>query len=73
MDREQSRGVITRAGLSLRSPFKAITAQSIAKALEYLATQMHAAGKILARYSVHDLPHAAPVRLHQATHHIYQG
>ena len=69
---EEAREAITRAGLSLRSPFGATTAELIAKAFEYLAEKLHAAGRIRARYSVHDLRHAFAVRLYDATHDVYQ-
>ena len=69
---EEAREAIQKAGLPLRSPFKATTAESIAKAFEYLARKAHAAGKIAARYSVHDLRHAFAVRLYQGTRDVYQ-
>lgn len=69
---EEARKAITTAGLSLRSPFKDWTAGSIAKAFEYLARKLREAGRIRARYSVHDLRHAFAVRLYQETHDVYQ-
>ncbi len=69
---EEARAAITRAGLSLRLPFKAFTPEQIAQAFKYLAGKLHAAGKLQARYSVHDLRHAFAVRLYEATHDVYQ-
>ena len=69
---EEAREAIQRAGLSLRSPFKAFTATRLLDRFRYLVEKQHAAGKIKARYSVHDLRHAYAVRLYQATHDVYQ-
>ena len=48
------------------------TAESIAKAFECLSRKTHAAGKLQARYSVHDLRHAFATRLYQACYDVYQ-
>lgn len=69
---DEVRAAILAAGLPLRSPFKASTAPSIAKAFEYLARKVFQAGRIRARYSVHDLRHAFAVRLYESTHDVYQ-
>jgi site-specific recombinase XerD len=61
------REAIMKAGLTLRSPFKDSTADSIAKAFEYLAKKLHAAGQIKARYSVHDLRHRFAARTYMET------
>ena len=68
----EAREAITRAGLSLRSPFEATTSELIAKAFKYLVEKLHAAGRIRARYSVHDLRHAFAVRLYESTRDVYQ-
>lgn len=68
----EARQAITSAGLPLRCPFGAVTAESIAKAFEYLAKKHHAAGRLRERYSVHDLRHAFAVRLYEATHDVYR-
>jgi site-specific recombinase XerD len=69
---EEARKAITRAGLSLRSPFKAWTVHQIEDAFRYLTKKLHTAGKIAAHYSCHDLRHAFAVRLYDATHDVYQ-
>jgi len=68
---QEAREAITRAGLSLRAPFEAFTTAKISKAFEYLARKLVEAGRLKARYSVHDLRHAFAVRFYQATHDIY--
>src|SRR5208283_5128280 len=68
---QEAREAITRAGLSLRSPFEGFTTAKISKAFEYLCKKLHAEGRIRARYSVHDLRHAFAVRVYQATRDIY--
>ncbi|MCX7038017.1 MAG: site-specific integrase [Spirochaetes bacterium] len=55
-----------------KKPARASTAPSIAKAFEYLARKVFQAGRIRARYSVHDLRHAFAVRLYESTHDVYQ-
>lgn len=67
----EARAAIQRAGLSLRSPFKALTVHQIEDAFRYLTKKLHAAGQIAARYSCHDLRHAYAVRVYQATHDVY--
>lgn len=69
---EEAREAITRAGLPLRSPFAGLTAAAIADRFRRLAIKLHGAGKLQARYSVHDLRHAFAVRLYEATHDVYQ-
>jgi integrase len=69
---DEVRKAITKAGLPLRSPFKAFTADSIAKSYEYLAKKLHAAGKLHACYSAHDLRHAFAVRIYQETQDVYR-
>jgi site-specific recombinase XerD len=69
---EEAREAIQRAGLSLRSPFKAFTATRLLDRFRYLVRKLHAAGRIAALYSVHDLRHAFAVRLYEATHDVYQ-
>jgi site-specific recombinase XerD len=68
---DEARKAILAAGLSLRGPFSGTTAELIAKAFQYLAGNLYAAGKIRARYSVHDLRHAFAVRTYRAGHDIY--
>ena len=69
---QEAREAIAQGGLPLRSPFKATTAELIVKAFEHLAEKLHAAGRIWARYSVHDLRHAFAARLYESTHDVYQ-
>jgi site-specific recombinase XerC len=69
---EEAREAITRAGLPLRSPFTGFSAAAIADRFRRLAIKLHEAGKLQARYSVHDLRHAFAVRLYVATHDVYQ-
>ena len=69
---EEAREAITRAGLPLRSPFAGLSAAAIADRFRRLAIKLHGAGKLQARYSVHDLRHAFAVRLYEATHDVYQ-
>ena len=64
---EEARKAITRAGLSLRAPFKAHSVHQIEDSLRYVVKKLHAAGTIDARYSCHDLRHAFTVRLYQAS------
>ena len=68
---EEAREAITRAGLPLRSPFAGLTAAAIADRFRRLAIKLHGAGKLQARYSVHDLRHAFAVRLYEATKDVY--
>jgi integrase len=68
---QEAREAITRAGLSLRSPFEGFTTAKISKAFEYLARKLVAEGRIRAQYSVHDLRHAFAVRVYESTHDIY--
>ena len=60
---EETRKAIDRAGLPLRAPFAELTASKIADRFFYLARRLHAAGKLRARHSVHDLRHASAVAL----------
>jgi site-specific recombinase XerD len=69
---EEAREAITRAGLPLRAPFSGLSAAAIADRFRRLAIKLHRAGKLQARYSVHDLRHAFAVRLYQGTHDVYQ-
>ncbi len=69
---EEAREAITRAGLPLRSPFAGLSAAAIADRFRRLAIKLHGAGKLQARYSVHDVRHAFAVRLYEATHDVYQ-
>jgi hypothetical protein len=69
---EEAREAITRAGLPLRAPFSGLSAAAIADRFRRLAIKLHRAGKLQARYSVHDLRHAFAVRLYLATHDVYQ-
>jgi hypothetical protein len=59
---QKAREAIERTSLSLRALLKDSNADRIAKAFEYLAEKLHAAGKIKARYSVHDLRHMPTLR-----------
>ena len=68
---QEAREAIHRAGLSLRSPFEDFTTARISKAFEYQARKLVEAGRIRARYSVHDLRHAFAVRFYQATQDVY--
>ena len=63
---------IERAGLPLRAPFAGLTADQLAHRFAYLVKKLHAAGKLSARYSVHDLRHHFAVRLYGEGHDIYQ-
>jgi site-specific recombinase XerD len=58
---------ITRAGLPLRSPFGAYSADKIAHAFKYVVRKAYGE----TRYSVHDLRHGFAVRTYQATRDIY--
>lgn len=69
---EEAREAITHAGLPLRSPFAGLSAAAIADRFRRLAIKLHEAGKLQARYSVHDLRHAFAVRLYEATRDVYQ-
>ncbi len=69
---QEAREAITRAGLSLRSPFKDWTTHKIEDALRSVTRKLHAAGTIKAEYSCHDLRHAFAVRIYQGTHDVYQ-
>jgi site-specific recombinase XerC len=69
---EEAREAITWAGLPLRSPFAGLSAAAIADRFRRLAIKLHGAGKLQARYSVHDLRHSFAVRLYEATHDVYQ-
>jgi len=63
----EARDALTRAGLSLRRPFEDLTATRLLDRFRYLSGKLYAAGKLQARYSVHDLRHAFAVRLYRAT------
>jgi len=63
---------IERAGLPLRAPFGGETANTLRDRFRYVAGKLHASGKLAARYSVHDLRHAAAVRLYTETHDVYR-
>jgi site-specific recombinase XerC len=67
----EAREAITRAGLPLRSPFAGLTAAAIADRFRRLAIKLHGAGKLQARYSVHDLRHAFAVRRYLECCDIY--
>jgi site-specific recombinase XerD len=69
---EEAREAITAAGLPLRAPFAELTAGAIADRFRRLAVKLRKAGRLQARYSVHDLRHAFAVRLYSATHDVYQ-
>ena len=69
---EEAREAIQRAGLSLRRPFADLTATKILLRFAYLVKKLHAAGKLQALYSVHDLRHAFAVRVYESTHDVYQ-
>ena len=69
---EEARQAIMRAGLPLRSPFAGVSGGAIADRFRRLVLKLHAAGKLQARYSAHDLRHAYAVRLYEATHDVYQ-
>lgn len=69
---EEARDAIRRAGLPLRAPFAGLSTAAIADRFRRLAIKLHGAGKLQARYSVHDLRHAFAVRLYEATRDIYQ-
>ncbi len=62
---QEAREAIHRAGLPLRSPFADFTTARISKAFEYQAQKLVEAGRIRARYSVHDLRHAFAVRFYR--------
>ena len=66
---QEARKAIQKARLSLRYPFKDKKVQAIEDAFIYLTRKLHAAGKIKARYSCHDLRHAFAARFYQATNH----
>jgi site-specific recombinase XerD len=68
---EQMRQAITRAGLSLREPFNGQTAGAIKERFRYLVAELHAQGKLRAKYSVHDLRHAYAVRRYTESRDIY--
>jgi len=68
---EEAREAITQADLPLRAPFAGMTAAAIADRFRRLVIKLHGAGKLQARYSVHDLRHAFAVRLYEATHDVY--
>ena len=69
---EEAREAISKTGLPLRSPFGDLTATKILLRFIYLVKKLHAAGKLAAPYSVHDLRHAFAVRLYESTHDVYQ-
>src|SRR5208337_3996010 len=58
---------ITRAGLPLRSPFGAYSAEKIAKAFKYIVRKAYGD----TRYSVHDLRHGFACRHYLAGRDIY--
>jgi site-specific recombinase XerD len=64
---DEVRAAISGAGLPLRSPFGAFTAEKIAKAFKYQVRKAYGE----TRYSVHDLRHAFAVRTYQGTHDVY--
>ena len=69
---DEAREAITAAALPLRSPFSELTAGAIAGRFARLTAKLHAAGRIQARYSVHDLRHAFAVKLYTATRDVYR-
>jgi integrase len=69
---EEAREAITRAGLQLRSPLPGLSAAAIADFFCRLGIKLGGAGKLQARYSVHDLRHAFAVRLYDAMHDVCQ-
>jgi len=67
---EEVREEITRAGLSLRSPFG--SAVKISKAFSYLAEKLKKEGRISAAFSPHDLRHAFAVKAYTESKDIYR-
>jgi site-specific recombinase XerD len=67
----QVKNEIGHAGLPARTPFEAKSAGSIADAFRYLVVKLHEAGRLKARYSVHDLRHAFAVRRYLECCDIY--
>jgi site-specific recombinase XerD len=57
---------------SSSSPFSTFTADQVRKHFASLVGKLHADGKLLERYSVHDLRHAFVVRIYEATRDVYQ-
>jgi site-specific recombinase XerD len=68
---DEVREAITAAGLPLRSPFGGTTAVLIAKAFAYHVRKLFEAGKMNARFSVHDLRHAFAVKTYGETRDVY--
>src|SRR5208283_3722175 len=59
---EEMRKAITKAKLPLRAPFKGQTPGRLKERFRYLVAGLVKAGKLRAKYSVHDLRHAFAVR-----------
>ncbi len=69
---DEVRKAITKAELSLRSPFASSTSGALAKAFEYHVGKLQKAGKVSAAFSCHSLRHAFAVKFYtDSGHDIY--
>jgi site-specific recombinase XerD len=68
---EEMRQAITKAKLPLGAPFEGQTAKRLKDNFRTLVRGLERAGRLKAKYSVHDLRHAYAVKLYKETKNIY--
>jgi len=69
---DAARDAITKAGLSMRSPFKSKTASMVQDNFRYVVEGLFSDKKIAAMYSPHDLRHFAACRIYRESLDIYK-
>jgi hypothetical protein len=58
LPKEARRAIASSLGLDHRTPFKGMSSTNLAVGFKYYVDKLYAAGKLRARYSVHDLRRA---------------